>query len=191
MSRLSLLVGLGNPGQRYARTRHNAGFWFIDELCDRFGVGMSWNEKFAGWVGQFSWRGESIRLFKPGKFMNLSGGPVSSVCRYYRVAPKEMLVAHDELDFGPGMVRLKVGGGHGGHNGLRSIIEYLGAREFLRLRIGIGRPLHGSVTDYVLGMPGGEELDAIRDAIVKAADALPVLLDDGVEKTMTCLHTRS
>ncbi len=186
-----MLVGLGNPGQRYERTRHNAGFWFVDELCGRFDVGLTWNEKFAGWIGRFDWRGDAIRLFKPGKFMNLSGGPVSSVCRYYRIDPRDMLVAHDELDFLPGVIRLKVGGGHGGHNGLRSIIDHLGSKDFLRLRIGIGRPAHGSVTDYVLGMPGSEDMHSIREAIGRAADALPALLDQGVEAAMACLHVRS
>lgn len=185
---MALLVGLGNPGERYAGTRHNAGFWFIDEVAGRLGVSLAWNGRFAGWAGQCQYQGEVLRLFKPGQFMNRSGGPVAAICRYYQIAPEEMLVAHDELSFEPGVVRLKVGGGHGGHNGLRSIIEQLGGRAFVRLRIGIGRPERGSVSDYVLGKPDSVELEKIRGAIGKAADWLPVMIDQGIDRAMTDLN---
>ncbi len=123
--------------------------------------------------------------------MNLSGGPVSAVCRYFHIDPRKMLIAHDDLDFEPGVVRLKVGGGHGGHNGVRSIIDHLGSREFCRLRIGIGRPVRGSVTDYVLGAPDSGDLEKIRGAIFMAVECLPIMLEEGVEKAMTHLHAQS
>ncbi len=121
--------------------------------------------------------------------MNLSGGPVTAVCRYFHIEPQKMLVAHDDLDFDPGVIRLKVGGGHGGHNGLRSIIEQLGTKEFCRLRIGIGRPNRGSVTDYVLGVPEAGDDRNMRAAISRAADCLPQLVEQGIAKAMTLLHS--
>ncbi|HEB77246.1 MAG TPA: aminoacyl-tRNA hydrolase [Methylothermaceae bacterium] len=182
------MVGLGNPGQQYERTRHNAGFWFVDAVARDRGVELRWENRFGGWLGQFDHRQTVVRLFKPGQFMNRSGAPVAAVCRYFRLEPEQMMVAHDDLDFEPGVVRLKVDGGHGGHNGLRSIIDHLGSRRFLRLRIGIGRPKHGSVVDYVLGRPTTGERQAIDDAIARAVGCLPVLLEAGVEKAMNLLH---
>ncbi len=191
MISVALVVGLGNPGREYERTRHNAGFWFVDEVARREGVTLRWEDRFGGWLGQFFHHGEAVRLFKPGQFMNRSGGPTAAVCRYFGIEVPRLLVAHDELDFPPGEVRLKVGGGHGGHNGLRSLIQHLGSRDFLRLRIGIGRPRHGSVTDYVLGRPSKAERDAIEAAISRAVDCLPQLLGEGVEKAMNRLHARA
>ncbi|WP_422880202.1 aminoacyl-tRNA hydrolase [Methylomarinovum caldicuralii] len=186
-----LIAGLGNPGRQYERTRHNAGFWFVDEVARREGVDLRWEARFGGWLGQFFHHSEAVRLFKPGQFMNRSGGPVTAVCRYFGIEAPQLLVAHDELDFPAGEVRLKVDGGHGGHNGLRSIVQHLGRRDFVRLRIGIGRPRHGSVTDYVLGRPSNEERAAITAAIARAADCLPLLLDEGVEKAMNRLHAQA
>ncbi len=188
MKPVALVVGLGNPGEEYERTRHNAGFWFVDAVAHREGVELRWESRFGGWVGQFTHRGRTVRLFKPGRFMNRSGAPVAAMIRYFRLEPEQMLVAHDELDFEPGVVRLKIDGGHGGHNGLRSIMQHLGTKRFLRLRIGIGRPVRGSVVDYVLGRPSAEELRAMDEAIGRAVDCLPVLLEEGVEKAMNLLH---
>lgn len=188
MNRLALLVGLGNPGPQYLKTRHNAGFWFVDEVASRNGAQFAWQARFGGWEAVFHHQGEGVHLLKPGQYMNRSGGPVAAVCRYYQIAPERLLVAHDELNFAPGVVRLKKDGGHGGHNGLRSIIEYLGSNQFFRLRIGIGRPKHGSVVDYVLGRPTEEEQAEIGSAIDQAATLLPQLLEWGVERVMNLLH---
>ncbi len=188
MKPIALIVGLGNPGKEYERTRHNVGFWFVDAVARQQGVVLRWESRFGGWLGQFSHRNGTVRLFKPGQFMNRSGVPVAAVCRYFRLEPEQILVAHDDLDFAPGVVRLKVDGGHGGHNGLRSIMECLGSRRFLRLRIGIGRPARGSVVDYVLGRPSPEEARAIDEAIARAEACLPVLLEEGIEKAMNLLH---
>ena len=188
MKSVALIVGLGNPGERYERTRHNAGFWFVDAVARQQGVVLRWEARFGGWLGQFTHRNGAVRLFKPGQFMNRSGAPVAAVCRYFRLEPERMLVAHDDLDFEPGVVRLKIDGGHGGHNGLRSIMEHLGSRRFLRLRIGIGRPARGSVIDHVLGRPSAEDVRAIDGAIARAVACLPVLLEEGAEKAMNLLH---
>lgn len=188
MNQFALLVGLGNPGPRYFKTRHNAGFWFVDEVADQHGAKFIWQERFGSWEANFYHRNEAVHLLKPAQYMNRSGGPVAEVCRYYRISPERLLVAHDELDFEPGVVRLKKDGGHGGHNGLRSVIEHLGSNQFCRLRIGIGRPKQGSVVDYVLGQPTEEEQAKIRAAIARAVTLLPQLLDQGVEKTMNLLH---
>ncbi len=183
-----MLVGLGNPGQKYLKTRHNAGFWFIDQVAGQYGAEFAWQERFGAWEAKFYHRGEGVYLLKPGQYMNRSGAPVAAVCRYYRMLPEHLLVAHDELGFEPGVVRLKQDGGHGGHKGLRSIIEHLGSNRFYRLRIGIGRPRQGSVVDYVLGQPSEEELAKIWAAIERAVALLPQLLEEGAEKTMNLLH---
>lgn len=188
MNCFALLVGLGNPGPGYARTRHNAGFWFVDALASQYGVELVWQERFGGWEAKFHHQGEAVYLFKPARYMNLSGVPVAAVCRYYRISAERLLVAHDELDFEVGVVRLKKNGGHGGHNGLRSIIEHLGSNQFWRLRIGIGRPPQGSVADYVLSQPTEDERAKIRAAIDRAVKLLPQLLEHGAEKTMNFLH---
>jgi len=185
---VALIVGLGNPGEQYEKTRHNAGFWFVDAVACHQGVVLRWESRFGGWLGRFTHRNRAVRLFKPGQFMNRSGAPVAAVCRYFRLEPEQMLVAHDDLDFDPGVVRLKVDGGHGGHNGLRSVMEHLGSKRFLRLRIGIGRPARGSVIDHVLGRPPVEDVQAIDGAIARAVACLPVLLEEGVEKAMNLLH---
>ncbi|XSG85511.1 MAG: aminoacyl-tRNA hydrolase [Methylohalobius sp. ZOD2] len=189
MNCLSLLVGLGNPDSRYLQTRHNAGFWFLDEVARRCEVGFVWQPRFGGWVAKFHCRGEVVHLLKPGQYMNRSGGPVAAYCRYYQISPERILVAHDELDFAPGKVRLKWGGGHGGHNGLRDIVENLKSKQFYRLRIGIGRPARGSVVDYVLGRPGEDEEAEIRARLARAADCLPKFMEEGPEKAMNLLHS--
>ncbi|MGH8269665.1 MAG: aminoacyl-tRNA hydrolase, partial [Steroidobacteraceae bacterium] len=158
---LTLIVGLGNPGPTYARTRHNAGFELVDELARRAGASLRHEGRHQGELGRASLAGAEVWLLKPMTFMNLSGQSVRSVAGFYRIAPQSILVAHDELDFPPGVVRLKEGGGAGGHNGLRDIMAQLGD-EFWRLRIGIGHPGdRGAVLDYVLGRPPAAEAGLI------------------------------
>ena len=188
---LTLIVGLGNPGPTYARTRHNAGFELVDELARRSGASLRHEGRHQGDLGRANIAGTEVWLLKPMTYMNLSGQSVRSVAGFYRIAPQSILVAHDELDFAPGTVRLKEGGGAGGHNGLRDLIEQLGD-EFWRLRIGIGRPEdRDAVLNYVLGRPPAAEADLIHEAVLAAADAVPVMLTEGAQKAMNRLHVRT
>jgi peptidyl-tRNA hydrolase, PTH1 family len=188
---VSLIVGLGNPGPTYARTRHNAGFDFLDELAQRAGVSLRREARHQGELARASIAGTDVWLLKPMTYMNLSGQSVGSVAGFYRIAPASILVAHDELDFPPGAVRLKEGGGAGGHNGLRDIMARLG-EDFWRLRIGIGHPGdRGAVLDYVLGRAPAAEAGLIHEAVLAAADAVPVMLTDGAQKAMNGLHART
>lgn len=190
---MQVIVGLGNPGEEYAHTRHNAGFEVIDLLAQRWGVSY-WKNTCGALVGEAKVRlasgdVEKVILAKPQSFMNLSGGPVSRLCRDYEEDPAELIVIHDELDINPGMVRVKKGGGHAGHNGLRSIIEKLGTRDFLRVRTGIGRPPgRMSVVDFVLQAPKKEAKDDFDEACVLAADAVESLLNEGLERTQNAFN---
>ncbi|HEX4269274.1 MAG TPA: aminoacyl-tRNA hydrolase [Steroidobacteraceae bacterium] len=187
---LTLIVGLGNPGPTYARTRHNAGFELVDELARRTGASLRHDARHQGELGRASIGGTDVWLLKPMTYMNLSGQSARSVAGVYRIPPQSILVAHDELDFPPGTVRLKEGGGAGGHNGLRDLIAQLGD-DFWRLRIGIGHPGdRGEVLDYVLGRPPAAEAALIHEAVLAAADAVPVMLSDGAQKAMNRLHAR-
>src|SRR5579863_6830554 len=187
---LALIVGLGNPGPTYARTRHNAGFELVDELVRRTGVSLRHEARHQGEIARAAIDGTDVWLLKPMTYMNLSGQAVRSVAAFYRIPPQSILVAHDELDFPPGAVRLKEGGGAGGHNGLRDLIAQLGD-DFWRLRIGIGHPGdRGEVLDYVLGRPPAAEAALIHEAVLAAADAVPVMLSDGTQKAMNRLHAR-
>ena len=187
---LTLIVGLGNPGPTYARTRHNAGFELVDELARRTGVSLRREARHQGELARAGIGGTDVWLLKPMTYMNLSGQSVRSVAGFYRIPPQSILVAHDELDFPPGLVRLKEGGGAGGHNGLRDLIAQLGD-DFWRLRIGIGHPGdRDAVLDYVLGRPPAAEATLIREAVLAAADAVPVMLSDGAQKAMNRLHAR-
>ena len=162
---IKLIVGLGNPGQQYEKTRHNAGFLFLDSLAKEFGAAWSNQVRFQGLFAECSVAGGKVLLLKPDTFMNRSGLSVSSVVRYYKLLPEEVLVVHDELDFKPGVARLKKGGGHAGHNGIRDIIDHLGSKDFYRLRLGVGRPPEGnSVADFVLTAPSKMEFQKILDA---------------------------
>ena len=190
---MQVIVGLGNPGEEYAHTRHNAGFEVIDLLAQRWGVSY-WKNTCGALGGEAKVRlasgdVEKVILAKPQSFMNLSGGPVSRLCRDYEEDPAELIVIHDELDINPGMVRVKKGGGHAGHNGLRSIIEKLGTRDFLRVRTGIGRPPgRMSVVDFVLQAPKKEAKDDFDEACVLAADAVESLLNEGLERTQNAFN---
>lgn len=192
---LKLIVGLGNPGEKYARTRHNAGFWFADELARRYGGVFRTESRHQGELARVRVTLEGVAqheiwLLKPTTFMNKSGGAISSLANFYKVAPGEVLVAHDELDLPVGVARLKLGGGHGGHNGLRDTIATIGA-DFWRMRLGIGHPGHKDlVHDYVLQRAPADQERAIEIAVNNAADVLPVLLSQGAEKAMNRLHTQ-
>lgn len=190
-SPVQLIVGLGNPGPKYEQTRHNVGFVFVDALARSKGATFRPESKFHGDVCKLSLGGSDIWLLKPGTFMNLSGKAVAALARFYKLAPESLLVVHDELDIAPGQLRLKQGGGHGGHNGLRDIIAQLGSRDFYRLRIGIGHP--GSsreVTNYVLGKASGDDRQLIENAIDDALHELPLILDGEWQKAMNHLHSR-
>jgi len=192
---LKLIVGLGNPGEKYARTRHNAGFWFADELARRYGGVFRAESRHQGDMARVrvSLEGGTevdVLLLKPTTYMNKSGGSISSLANFYKVSPDEVLVAHDELDLPVGVARLKLGGGHGGHNGLRDTITTIGA-DFWRMRLGIGHPGHKDlVYDYVLQRAPFDQERAIEIAVNNAADVLPVLLAQGAEKAMNRLHTQ-
>ncbi|GAB6041718.1 aminoacyl-tRNA hydrolase [Endothiovibrio diazotrophicus] len=190
MGAISLIVGLGNPGRSYEETRHNAGFWLVDELARRYGGHLKAESRFHGELCSVRIAGHEVRLLKPGTFMNRSGQAIHAVAHFYKLPAESVLVAHDELDLPPGTVRFKRDGGHGGHNGLRDTIARLG-KVFPRIRLGIGHPGHrDQVHDYVLGRPSGDDRHAILAAIDEACDALPQLLEGDVEKAMNRLHSR-
>jgi PTH1 family peptidyl-tRNA hydrolase len=185
---IQIVVGLGNPGDRYEKTRHNAGFWFVDRLARDYGGLFREDRRHQGEVARVRVRGADLLLLKPNTFMNRSGASVRSLAAYLKVPPERVLVAHDELDLPVGTVRLKRGGGPGGHNGLKDVIAHLG-REFYRLRIGIGHPREqAEVIDYVLRRPGADEETRITEAIGMAADVLPVMLAEGEQRAMNTLH---
>ena len=179
-----LIVGLGNPGTKYVATRHNVGFMLIDELANRAGIGMT-RRKFNGHYGTGSIGGHSVVLVKPETFMNLSGRCVAPMSRYFDVLVEDILVIHDELDLAFGTIRLKVGGGHAGHNGLRSIHGELGSNQYHRLRMGIGRPQKGSVSNYVLAQfSAGDEKDWLGDFIDRGSQAVESAVLDGTRGAM-------
>jgi PTH1 family peptidyl-tRNA hydrolase len=189
-STLDLLVaGLGNPGREYARTRHNVGFMVCDEFARRHGA--SFRSKFSGELAELRLEGRRIPLLKPLTFVNESGRSVGAAVRFFKVAPERLLVLHDEVDLEPGRLQARLGGGLAGHNGLRSVAQHLGTREFLRLRIGVGRPGRGDprpVADFVLS-PFGEEEDV--DALVaRAADAVETLVREGLEEAQQLFNER-
>lgn len=187
---IRLVVGLGNPGPEYAATRHNAGFWFVDELARRHGGRLKPERRYGGDVCRILVGAADVWLLKPMAYMNRSGSPIRALCDYLQIPALEVLVAHDDLDLAPGTVRLKYGGGAGGHNGLKDAIAHLG-EDFWRLRLGIGRPLHrDEVIGYVLRRPSAEDEQQIVEAVHLAADGFPQLLSDGVGKVMTSLHAR-
>jgi PTH1 family peptidyl-tRNA hydrolase len=187
---LKLIVGLGNPGTEYARTRHNAGFQFVDELAQRHGASFRSEPRHRAELARVRIADTDLWLLKPMGYMNHSGDAVQSVASFYKVPLQSLLVAYDELDFPAGVVRLKLGGGAAGHNGMRDVIAQLGD-AFLRLRIGIGHPgERAQVLDYVLGRPSASDAVLLRDALGAAADIVPVLLSEGAQIAMNRLHSR-
>ena len=188
--RIRIIAGLGNPGRRYETTRHNAGYWLVEALAHRYGGQFKSDAKFHGDVAAIAVNGADVRLIKPGTYMNKSGLAVAALARYLKVPPAGVLVAHDELDLEPGTVRLKLGGGPGGHNGLKDVIAHLG-KDFYRLRIGIGHPGHrDDVIDYVLNRASAADQGLIDEAVAEAAAVIPVLLGEGDQKAMHALHSK-
>lgn len=185
-----LIVGLGNPGPKYAETRHNAGFWFLDELIRLSGAGLRSQQKLHAETAKVSLHGRDCVLARPTTFMNHSGRAVQAVSAYYRIAPGDILVAYDELDLPPGTARFKFGGGHGGHNGIRDMAQCLNTPEFHRLRIGIGHPgFKEAVTPWVLSRPGKDQESLIREAIHRSLEAMPDFVSGRVNDAMKRLHT--
>ena len=190
MDGLRLIVGLGNPGAEHLRTRHNAGFWFVDALALRQGVRFGLESKLFGETAKVDIAGRPVWLLKPATYMNLSGKSVTAALRYWKIEPEQMLVVHDELDLAPGTARLKFDGGHGGQNGLRDITKLLGHGKYHRLRIGIGHPGHKDrVTSWVLGKPGVDDEASILRAIGDADDVLPLAVAGDFNEAMKRLHT--
>ncbi|WP_294040879.1 aminoacyl-tRNA hydrolase [Thiolapillus sp.] len=186
------IVGLGNPGDKYQYTRHNAGFWLADRLANRFGLQLRADNKFFGQTGKLSLPSGDCWLLKPMTFMNRSGQSASALARFYRFVPEQILVVHDELDLPAGSVRLKKGGGHGGHNGLRDIISALGSKDFYRLRLGIDHPGHrDQVTDYVLSRPSREDQQKLEQAIDTSIDHIEDLLEGNFQRFMNEVHLDS
>jgi len=191
MAGLRLIVGLGNPGPEHARDRHNAGFHFVDALAQRAGARFSLDSKLFGETARVELGGRSLWLLKPATFMNLSGKSVAAALRFWKIEPEEALLAHDELDLDPGVVRLKFDGGHGGQNGLRDTMRLLGHGRFHRLRIGIGHPGHKDrVTGWVLGKPNSGDEILIGRAVDDALDVLPLAVAGDFNEAMKRLHTR-
>jgi peptidyl-tRNA hydrolase, PTH1 family len=192
-ARIKLIVGLGNPGSEYRGTRHNAGADFVEALARHYHTALQPDSRYHGLAGRIQAAGIDLRLLIPTTFMNRSGKAVAAMAGFFKIAPDEILVAHDELDIPAGTARFKQGGGHGGHNGLRDIVPALGNnRDFHRLRIGIGHPGHASrVTGYVLGRPSQADRERIDASIDEAIDALPLLLAGDTTKAMTRLHSFS
>jgi PTH1 family peptidyl-tRNA hydrolase len=189
-SGFKLFVGLGNPGAEYQRTRHNAGFWFVDELARAAGMAWKRESRYQCELARARIAGQELWLMKPTTYMNRSGAAVQAVMAFYRIVPAEILVAHDEIDLPPGSARLKFGGGHGGHNGVRDVIACIGA-EFWRLRLGVGHPGDkDQVVDAVLSRASAAEQLLIDAALVRALEIVPMLLRDGGQKAMHQLHTR-
>jgi len=184
-------VGLANPGSEYAKTRHNAGLWYLNQLASQENIQLKPDAKFYGLTGRIQFAGNDIRLLVPTTFMNLSGKAVAAMAKFYRIKPEEILVAHDELDINPGIAKFKLGGGHGGHNGLKDIISKLGNnKNFYRLRIGIGHPGdRNKVSGFVLGKPPLSELNLIEQSIDEAARCTQILGEQGLEKAMNRLHS--
>jgi len=187
---LRLIVGLGNPGADYVDTRHNAGFWLIDEIAADLGLSFRFEKRFNAEECKFKAHGRDVFLQKPQTFMNRSGQSVATLARYFKIMPEEILVIHDELDLSPGTNRIKQGGGHGGHNGLRDIINHLGSRDFFRIRVGIGHPGDSNqVVNYVLHKPSVADLTAIAAASRDTLAVMPQLIEGRIDKAMQALHT--
>lgn len=190
MSEIKLIVGLGNPGREYEATRHNAGFWWVDEFAQANQCTFKAEGKFHGLAARGQVHGRELLLLKPLTFMNVSGRAVGALAQFYKIAPQHILVVHDELDLPPGSAKLKLGGGHGGHNGLKDIIAHLGTRDFWRLRIGIGHPgERADVSDYVLNAPRREEQALIDEAMQRAQNVAPLIVEGKLEAAMLKLHS--
>ena len=188
---IQLIVGLGNPGPRYAKTRHNVGFWFVDELARRANAAFKASSRYHGDSAEVQVDARRCWLLKPSTYVNRSGQAARAFLHYHKIPVDRMLVVHDDLDLPPGKVKLKLGGGHGGHNGLRDLLAVLGDGDFYRARIGIGHPGHrDQVTDYVLGTPSPDDREAITDSLDAVLDSLPDMAAGHMDKAMQRLHTK-
>ena len=191
MNSIRLIVGLGNPGKEYEATRHNAGFWWVDQVCAETGSKLNLEAKFFGLAGKLK-NSDDAWLLKPTTFMNASGRAVAALAKFYKITPEQVLVIHDELDLPPGTVKLKKGGGHGGHNGLKDITAQLGTPDFWRLRLGIGHPGdRNQVSNFVLHAATRDEQSLIEQNIDQSTYLLPLLLQGKFEEAMLKLHTKS
>lgn len=189
-ARIELIVGLGNPGRDYAETRHNAGFWFVEEVARKYAGSFKPDRKFQGEAARVRIEGHDVWLLKPETFMNLSGQSVLALMQFYKIPLQNILVVHDDLDLPAGVARLKQGGGHGGHNGLRDIIARCGGNDFARLRLGIGHPGDKSrVTGHVLNKVSVDDQAAINQAIAQALAVLPQVVSGDFSRAMNQLHT--
>ncbi len=185
------MVGLGNPGQEYEGTRHNAGFWFIDEVARHLKVTLAPDRSYFGLVARVNLPGGPLWLLEPMTFMNLSGKSVAPLARYFKIEPEDILVAHDELDLMPGQMKMKLGGSHAGHNGLKDIQAQLGSPGFWRLRLGIGHPgVKAEVVNHVLRKPPLAERQAIDQSIAQALGALDLMIAGDMERAMVKIHAR-
>lgn len=186
---IKLIVGLRNPGAAYEHTRHNAGAWFLEALAMQERFSFKVNKKMFGEVAEIDADGAKCYLLLPSTYMNHSGQSVRAICDFYRIKPSEIVIAHDELDLPPGRIKLKTGGGHGGHNGLRDIIAHLGTTDFHRLRVGIGHPGHKDmVLNYVLGKPSQEQKNLIMQGVDRAVNVAPLLLKGSIALAMNQLN---
>lgn len=187
---IKLFVGLGNPGPEYEATRHNAGFWWVDALASELKLSLAPEKAYHGRMARATLHGQTFWLLQPQTFMNVSGRSVAALARFYKIAPEEILVAHDELDIVPGQAKLKFGGSHAGHNGLRDIHAQLGTGDYWRLRLGIGHPgVKSEVVDWVLRKPAPEQRTAIEDCIARTLKAFPAMLAGEMEKATLLVHT--
>lgn len=187
---IKLFVGLGNPGAEYETTRHNAGFWWVDALSQELKAPLSFDKSYFGQVARTSVNGQTVWLLKPQTFMNLSGKAVTALSRFFKISPEEILVVHDEIDIVPGHIKLKFGGSHAGHNGLRDIHAQLGTGDYWRLRLGVGHPgIKNEVINWVLKKPSQEHRLAIEDCIARSLKAVALLAAGEMEKATMMIHT--
>jgi PTH1 family peptidyl-tRNA hydrolase len=188
---IRLLVGLGNPGAEYEATRHNAGFWWVDAAARKLGTTLLPQRSYFGLAARAHAAHGPVWLLQPMTYMNLSGRSVASLARFFKIAPEEILVVHDELDLMPGQVKVKFGGGHAGHNGLKDIHAQLGSAGYWRLRLGIGHPgVKAEVVDYVLRKPTPEQREQIEQGITRSVDSLDLLLGGEMERAMMAIHAK-
>jgi PTH1 family peptidyl-tRNA hydrolase len=188
---IRLFVGLGNPGTEYEATRHNAGFWWIDAVARKLGANLVNDRRYHGMVARVNRPQGPLWLLEPQTYMNLSGKSVAALARFFKIAPDEILVAHDELDLQPGQMKLKLGGGHAGHNGLKDLHAQLGSDGYWRLRLGIGHPgVKAEVVNYVLKKPTPEQREAIEQCITRSLDAVDLLLGGEMDKAMMKIHAK-
>lgn len=187
---IKLFVGLGNPGAQYEGTRHNAGFWWIDALARELGVSLQHDRNYHGLVARTQVSGHPVWLLEPQTFMNVSGKSVAALAHFFKIDPQDILVVHDELDVVPGQAKLKLGGSHAGHNGLRDIHAQLGTDQYWRLRLGIGHPgVKSEVIHWVLQKPAPDQREAIKECIARTLKAAPDLLDGDMVKATHTIHT--